>query len=466
MDRVSEGRLDNEAPFSSRAERSSSAEIRHEVWRIAWPSVLTFALMTTNSILDRMFVGRLGRDALAGVGVGGQLMFMLVSISMGVTVGTTALVARFTGADEPEQASRATGQSLALGLIMGMAFTSLTYAALPGYLLMMHLSPGARDQCRAFMHYSLLGMTPMFLGGVLGAAFRGLGDTRTPLRVMICANLVHILGDWTLLFGNLGMPKLGLAGAGIAVSLSNTMAMVVYVVAIRKSLVADSLLGVHMRLTMEWARRILKIGIPAAFTALLRVTSLMSFTGVLARTAEHMYGVAALPIGLTAESIAFMPGFGFSVAASALVGQSLGAKDPDRAERYGWAATWQAVAVMSAMGALFFVAAHPFARLFTSDPQVLELAVSYLRIMAISEPLLGVGMVLTGALQGAGETTKPAIVTAITFWVFRVPTAWLLALRLGFNTAGGWWAMSLTSMLSGLLTIWLFRQDGWKRVRV
>src|SRR5205807_10133864 len=110
------------------------------------------------------------------------------------------------------------------------------------------------------------------------------------------------------------------------------------------------------RLTLAWSRRVLKIGIPAAITAALRTTSMMSFTAVLSRTAEGMNGVAALPIGLTAESIAFMPGFGFSIAASALVGQSLGARDPRRAERYAWAATWQAVTVMSLMGAFFFLA--------------------------------------------------------------------------------------------------------------
>src|SRR5205809_2598857 len=124
MESLQERRLAaDEAPFSSLAESGATENIHAEVWRIAWPSVMTFAFMTTNAILDRMFVGRLGRDALAAVGVGGQLLFLLVSISMGITVGTTALVARFTGAEEPMQASRATGQSLALGLVLGELFS-------------------------------------------------------------------------------------------------------------------------------------------------------------------------------------------------------------------------------------------------------------------------------------------------------------------------------------------------------
>ena len=452
-------------PFSSSVEISAE-QIRRDVWQIAWPSVLTFALMTTNAILDRMFVGALGRDALAAVGVGGQLLFLLVSLSMGITTGTTALVARFTGAEDPENAAMSTGQSLSLSLVGGILCTLGIYLALPLYLTAMGLEPAAKELCRQFTFLSLFGMTPMFLTGVFGAAYRGLGDTRTPLKVMICANIVHITCDWVLIFGHFGMPKMGLAGAGIAVTASNVVAMGVYAYLMSRSSLKSSMELTDLRLTLEWSRRVLKIGIPAAVTALLRVTSLMSFTGVLSRTADGMNGVAALPIGLTAESIAFMPGFGYSIAASALVGQSLGAKDPHRAERYGWAATWQAVAVMSAMGALFFVAARPFVHLFTSDPYVAALAVSYLRIMAISEPMLGMGMVLTGALQGAGDTTRPAIVTLITFWAVRLPLAYLLALPMGYHTPGAWFAMSASTILSGILSIIIFRRDSWKKIRV
>jgi len=118
------------------------------------------------------------------------------------------------------------------------------------------------------------------------------------------------------------------------------------------------------------------------------------------------------------------------------------------------------------MGAFFFLAAEPFAHIFTKDESVARLAVSYLRIMAISEPLLGLGMVLTGALQGAGETMKPALLTAVTFWAFRLPMAWFLAIFLGYNTVGAWVAMSATTALGGILSVWLYKQDSWKQIRV
>lgn len=460
-----QGRLSAETPFSS-ASPGDPGSLRAEVWRIAWPSVLTFSLMTTNSILDRMFVGQLGRDAMAAAGVGGQINFLLVSLSMAITVGTTALVARFTGAEEPESVVRATGQSLALGLLSGLLCMMAVFIGLGPLLHAMGIAPGAQAQCRAFLYAALPGTIPMFLANVLGAAFRGLGDTRTPLKVMLWVNVVHIAGDWTLMLGNLGSPRLGLVGGGIAMTASNVAALGVYGPLMRRSPLRHATDWRHFRLMVGWAQRVLRIGLPAGFTGLLRVTSLMGFTGILARTAEKTNAVAALPIGMTAESIAFMPGFGFSVAASALVGQALGARDPDRAERYGWMASWQAAGIMSAMGLLFFVAAEPFARLFTSDPQVLPLAVRYLQIMAISEPMLAFGVVLTGALQGAGETVKPTILTAISFWVFRQPLAWLLALHFGYNTVGAWVAMAASTVLGGVMTILLFRSGSWKRVKV
>src|SRR5256885_143004 len=140
----------DETPFSTPPILEQAA-IRSDVWRIAWPSVLTFMLMTTNAILDRVFVGKLGPDALAAVGVGGQLMFLLVSLSMGITVGTTALVARFTGAEDPERAARATGQSITLGVIIGASFTILIYAGLTPYLHVMRLTHSVESQCRAFL---------------------------------------------------------------------------------------------------------------------------------------------------------------------------------------------------------------------------------------------------------------------------------------------------------------------------
>jgi len=309
-------------------------------------------------------------------------------------------------------------------------------------------------------------MIPGNIGAVISAAFRGLGDTRTPLKVMLVANAVHILGDWTLMLGHWGAPKMGLPGGGIAMSASMVVSLILFALMVRRSAIPGCLSLRQTRPTLEWSLRILRIGIPAAVSALLRTTSMIGFTSVLARTPQGISAIAALPIGLTAESIAFMPGLGFSIAASALVGQALGAGNPQNAERLGWFAAYQGVAVMTVMGAVFYVLAEPFARMISNDPKVVAIAADYLRIMAISEPMLGFGMILTGALQGAGDTVRPTVATAISFWVFRLPLTYWLALVVGLGAHGAWIGMSASTILSGVLAIILFRDRKWQKARV
>ena len=169
---------------------------------------------------------------------------------------------------------------------------------------------------------------------------------------------------------------------------------------------------------------------------------------------------------MTAESIAFMPGLGYSMAATALVGQSLGAKRADVASRYAWMSTGQACLIMTVMGIVFYVLAYPFAHWFTRDPVVIGVAADYLRINAYSEPFLALAMVLSGAFQGAGDTRTPTWITFVTMWLFRLPLAYLLALSLGYGTHGAWWAMAASVIASGLLTASLFQRGSWKRVKV
>lgn len=210
----------------------------------------------------------------------------------------------------------------------------------------------------------------------------------------------------------------------------------------------------------------MRIGIPASLRNVIYVTSGTVFTRLLTSTPQGTKAVAALPIGLTAESIAFMPGIAFAMAASALVGQNLGAKDERRAERSGWVAAWQACGVMTVMAVVFYVFAEPFARWFTKDPEVIELAVAYLRINALTEPLLAFGMVLPGALQGAGDAIRPVFASLFTQWIFRLPVAYLLAITLGLGAVGAWWAMALSSAVGGVLMISLFASGAWKKAKV
>jgi putative MATE family efflux protein len=441
----------------------SGESVGRTVWTLALPSMVAALVQTVNSFLDRMFVGSLGANALAAVGVGGQLLFLVMAMAMAVSMGTTAVVARMVGAQDEQNLRRAARQSLGIAMVLGLLMSLVGYGLLPLILRWYRLETSAFEQAYRFLMPGLLGVPGIFLMMGLMGTFRGMGDARSPMIASIVSTLVHIAGDWVLIFGRYSFPRLEVQGAGIAAALSMWVgAGVLWGLQLFKT----RALAVPEVPQLFWVWRLLRIGVPASLRTLIYSTSSMAFTMILASTAAGTAAVAALPIGLTAESIAFMPGFAFAIAASALVGQALGAKNERLAERFGWVAAWQACAVMSAMAIVFFIFAEPFARWFTSDPQVIQLAVAYLRINAVSEPLLAFGMVLAGALQGAGDSLKAMLGTFLTQWVVRLPLTYLLAFGLGMDAQGAWWAMALSSCFSGLLFIALFKQGGWKRARV
>jgi putative MATE family efflux protein len=452
-------------PALRTAQTVSWRAIARDVWNLSVPAVATNLLQTTNAFLDRMFVGRLGRDALAAVGVAGQGLFLLIAVSFIVGTGVTALVARFVGAQVLEDARKTLRQSLTLSALMGVLCMVAAYLLAKPAIRLMGMEPNAEQAALHFFSIALLGVVPLFVGQALGATLRGMGDMRTPLKVMLVVNAVHIVLDLLLIFGWGPFPRMGLAGAATALTISQWVGFGMFWVALRRNPVMGEAVR-FQALEVLWAKRIVNIGAPASLQALLRISSMLGYTRILAATAEGTAALAALPIGLTAESIAFMPGLGYSMAATALVGQSLGAKRTDVASRYAWMATAQACVIMTIMGIVFYVFAYPFARWFTRDALVIEVAADYLRINAYSEPFLALAMVLSGAFQGAGDTRTPTWITFVSMWLVRLPLAYLLALTLGYQTLGAWWAMAASVMLSGVLTAVLFRRGNWKRIKV
>ncbi|MDQ2686519.1 MAG: MATE family efflux transporter [Armatimonadota bacterium] len=439
--------------------------LHQAVWTLAWPTVLTMLLQTVNGFTDRFFVGRLGSDALAAAGVGGQLMFLMFSVGMSISVGTTALVARFVGAKNTDDAADVANQSVWIGLIASLVCVGLMLPLRHLLVTTMGVDARAADLCVRYLTVTLLGIPALFLMLILGGVYRGLGDTLTPLWVMIVVNIIHLGGDWLLIFGNWGLPRLGLTGGAVALIISQVVGAVLYFAFLRRSVVAG-MMARKKTLEWEWARRILNIGLPALGQNLSRVLSLLAFTSVLARSADATAAVAALTIGLTAESIAFMPGFAFATAAGTLTGQNLGAHNPQRAERAAWAALQQGLVVMIVMGAVFYVFATPIAHFFSPDPAVIPLAVAYLRISAFAEPFLAFGMILTGALNGAGDTRAPAWAAVATMWGMRLPLAYFAANVWGYGAHGAWWAMAASTTLSGLIALALFKWGRWKETRI
>lgn len=435
------------------------------VWGLAWPTVATNLLMSGTGLINVIFVGRLGKDALATVGRSEQIMFLLMSVVMSVSVGTSALVARFTGSDEPKEAGTAARQSLIMG-VMGALFSAVVLGALGRGIVWCTNARGLElAQSTQYLHVLALVQLPVFFMIVVGAMFQGLGDTRTPMYTMLAVNGLQVLGDWALIFGLGPVPRLGVVGAAWSWLISRSVGAVIYAIFLWQSPFRKALRG-SWRPQWEWFRRVWAIGIPTAIQQTLRMTGSMVFLTILGGLPNGTASVAALTVGLRIESIAFMPGFAYSMAAITMVGQNLGAGQVRRAERAAWACAWQAMVMMAAAGTAFVAFPRFIIHVFTNDPEVVPLGISYLRANGCAEPILSLGIALSGALQGAGETRVPAWVTFVTMWFARVPLTYLFAVWMGLGTPAAWGVMAATNMSYGVLITAYFRGGRWKEREV
>ena len=261
----------------------TEGNLQRGVIAIALPSVATMLLQTTNGLLDTFFVGSLGTDAVAAITVSGSLMFALMAAAMAVSVGTTALVARFIGERADDDAITATRQSLILAVVIALTTGLPMYFVRIPLLHVLGLEGEALRQASQYLAVTIIGMPSLFLMLILNGAFRGLGDTTRPFWVSLLANLVHAGFNYLLIFGHLGFPRLGLAGGATAFTISQLVATGLYIYFLLRTPLAPALRGGWL-MKADWARRIAKIGIPASAQQLIRVGSMLAFQSLLAHS--------------------------------------------------------------------------------------------------------------------------------------------------------------------------------------
>jgi len=446
----------------------------HVLWQLAWPVVALNSLQVINTLLDRSFIGHLPRAALTAQGAAMNVLFLLFSIAVALATGSTALVSRAYGAHQREECREAARQSVALAFWSGIAFALIGALLIPW---ISHTILPARDQdaMREMIRYLgayVVGLPAIYVVQALAGALRGIGNTKSPMVISGIQILLHIALNLVLIFptrqvGGLTIPgwNLGLAGAGWALTASAWIAALGYLAySSRTPLGACNVLRVP---SLQWVKRILRIANPAAVMSVARVGSLTAFTLVLRDVSNGSAAIAAMAIGFAIESIMFMPVFGFSMAAGALVGQSLGMKQPDRANAIAWVASRFSAAVVLALIVPIFVFAQPIAVALVGDKSdVVAEAVSLIHWLCATEIGFSYAMVMIGAMQGAGDTRSPLWITLICLWGIRVPLAYVLAIPLGMGALGAWISLSVTQAMQGIVAVVVWRQGRWRNQTV
>lgn len=448
------------------------------VWILAWPAVALNGLQVINSLLDTFFIGHLPKAALTAHGAALNVIFLMFSLAMAVSVASTALVARAYGAKQPAEYRESNRECLSLAVIIGALLWGVCtfFAPAVANVLIPAGNQEANALFKAFLHAYAFSIPATAVITTLSGSMRGIGDTKSPMFISGLQILLHMTLNFFFIYPNgrhgfmpFDVPGLGLGlpGAAMALSVSAWVSAVIYMV-----YAGRTELGSVIKLVLpsrHWVQRIANIAVPSAIQSILRVGSFTFFTLILKNTPTANDALAALRVGIALESIMFMPAFGLSVAAGALVGQSLGAKDPDRAERLGWIAGHYAALVILALSVPIFIAAPQIAALLTGGdkPGVALEAANYIRILIATEVMFGYAMVLIGAMQGAGDAKRTMWITIATLWAIRVPLAFALTMpALGLGSTGGWIAMSLSQVAQGLFAMVYWKRGMWKTVEV
>jgi len=428
-------------------------------------------LITLTQVVGMMMVGHLGSEAIAAVGLSMQPLWMLMGFFMGLGAGTTALVARFTGAHRPDDADRVAHQSFLLGTTLAVLSGLLIFPSARGIVMIMGAEPAVVELGASFLRYLAPGLALMMITVVLSAALRGAGDTRTPMWINILINLLNIVLSFVLIYGHLGFPAMGVVGAGLAATIARSTGAVLLIAmmlsgrtVIKLGLASHSPARAFFRSDVAVMGRIIHIGIPAALERLINSLGMLFYTRVVASLGTVAF--AAHSLALNVESLSYMPGIAFSVAATTLVGQNLGAGRPDRAEGSGLECTRLGMWVMGLMGLVFFLFPASLLRLYTPEAGVIAMGVVALRVVAFMQVPEAVGFVLSGALRGAGDTRSVLVITSVGVWAVRLGTSLIFVYALGLGLLGAWLAMALDWVVRSAYLIVRFRAGRWKEVQV
>lgn len=435
------------------------------IWTMSWPLVITTVTYSFVGITDLYVAGTLGSASQAAVGLSEQILFVFTLFIMAAGTGTTALVSRYWGSGNVGRAQRFSAQSLTLAVAMGMILCLCANFCAHFMVGFFSDSPDVKSIGALYLGLYSLYMIPWSIVSISNCSFRAVGDAKTPLFVVGAMAMIQIAGDFLTVIYSWPVANLGVTGIAYSAIVAALVGAIISIVRITRSPLAASLKKLFP-IVPTMVRRIVKIGIPSAFQRMAWTYSVFIVFFILARCPQPTEALAAWTVGMRVEALMFMPVMALSMAVAAIVGQNLGAKEIERAYNAGWKVAWIGIWMLAVVATLVFFTADVIAQKMSHDPATIAIVSSYLKINAFSEPCLALGMILSGALQGAGDTRTPMWITIFTNWIIRLPLAYGLAIVLNYGPAGVWWAMTLSVVTMGFLVAWRYRARGWTRIHI
>lgn len=438
--------------------------LRKAIFLLAVPMILELVMESAFAVVDIYFVGKLGASAVATVGLTETYLFLLYSVAMGLATAVTAIVARRVGEKKKEAAGIAAIQSIYLGLLCSIPFAIAGIFFAKDLLGLMGADAWSIEHGYRYTQWMLGGNVVIILLFVINAIFRGAGDAAIAMRVLWIANIINMVLDPLLIFGWGPIPAMGIEGAAVATNIGRAIGVALQLWTLAKG-------GKHIQVKMSqlyWDAKIIlsiiKTSLGGIGQMIVSMTSWIFLMRILADVGSE--AVAGSTIAIRIMMFSMMPAWGLSNAAATLVGQNLGAGDPDRAESAVWKIGVINMILLVCVAVVFFFYNESLMRIFTDDALVVSIGAEWLRILSYSYFVYGWWMVSVQAFNGAGDTRTPTLINLVFFWLIQIPLSYFLALGLDWQHSGVFWGVFFSETSVGLFTLWLFSRGSWKKAVV
>jgi putative MATE family efflux protein len=438
----------------------TTGSLTQAIFLLAVPMVLEMLMESLFAIVDVFWVARLGADSVATVGLVEAMLTLVYAVSMGLGLSATAMVARRVGEKDRAGAAVAGVHAIGLGLVASLSMGAPGLHFAPHLLRLMGASPGILAVGTSYARITLGGCCVAVLLILNNAVFRGAGDAAIAMRVLWLSNSINLVLDPCLIFGLGPFPRLGVTGAAVATLTGRSIGVIYQLYRLSRGGEHIRILARQIHFNLEVMERLLRVsltGVAQMLVPHIAWISLMRIVSVFGSTA-----LAAYTISIRIIVFFILPAWGLSGAAATLVGQNLGAQQPERAEESVWKTGFYNMLVMGGVGVFFVMFPGPVVRLFTHDPAIVSLGVACLRIVSIGNIGYAYEMVMMQAFNGAGDTLTPTIVNFFGFIALEIPLAYALAIPLDMHSNGVYWAITLSESAVAVAMVLLFRRGGWK----
>lgn len=434
------------------------------IFLLAIPMMLELVMESTFAVVDIYFVGKLGASAVATVGLTETYLFLLYSIAMGLATAVTAIVARRVGEGHKAEAGLTAVQAIAIGVLLSLPFSLAGIFYAQELLALMGADDWSIQHGYRYTQWMLGGNAVIMLLFVINAVFRGAGDAAIAMRVLIFANCLNIVLDPLLIFGWGPIPAMGIEGAAIATNIGRGAGVALQLWLLFRGGKHIRVVAAQLRLNIGIALNILHTSLGGIGQMLVGMTAWIFLMRILASVSNE--AVAGATIALRIMMFTLMPAWGLSNAAATLVGQNLGAGQPERAESSVWKIGLYNMVFMIGVSVAYFFWHDALIGIFTDDPAVIAVGGEWLRILSYSYFVYGWWMVSVQAFNGAGDTMTPTKINLVFFWLIQIPLCYLLAVELEWQQSGVFWGVFISETTVGLFTLWLFSRGGWKTRQV